>query len=91
MPAESSTWSLAPEWEVPKSHNPSQIAFFPGLSLCNGILYSLLNYIEVNDLDIISGFIHIPLHKTEENPDGMEFDTMLKATRIIIKVSLDLS
>jgi pyrrolidone-carboxylate peptidase len=53
------------------------------------MLYSVLHYVDVNDLQINSGFIHIPLHKYEENPYGMELETMVNATRIIIKVCLD--
>jgi len=68
---------------------PSQIAFYPGLSLCNGMLYSLLHYIDVNNLDIKSGFIHVPLHKSDENPEGMELDTMVNATRMIIEVTMN--
>lgn len=75
--------------ELIKEGIPSQTSLFGGLSLCNGLLYSLLNHIDVNDLEIKSGFIHVPLHKTEENPDGMELQTMVNATRIIIQVCLD--
>ena len=68
---------------------PSTIGFYAGVSLCNGMLYSLLHHIDVKNLDIKSGFIHVPLHKTEENPEGMELETMFNATRIIIDVCLD--
>ena len=74
--------------ELKKESIPSQISFFPGLSLCNGMLYSVLNYIDINNLDIKSGFIHVPLHKTDENPDAMNLQTMVNATRVIIKVCL---
>ena len=75
--------------ELRREGIPSQTSIYAGLSLCNGMLYSVLHYIDVNDLDIKSGFIHVPLHKTEENPDGMELQTMVNATRIIIQVCLD--
>lgn len=75
--------------ELRKEGIPSQTSLYAGLSLCNGMLYSVLHYTDVNDLDIKSGFIHVPLHKTEENPDGMELQTMVNATRIIIQVCLD--
>jgi len=75
--------------ELRKDGIPSQTSLYAGLSLCNGMLYSVLHYADVNDLDIKSGFIHVPLHKTEENPDGMELQTMVNATRIIIQVCLD--
>ena len=75
--------------ELRREKIPSQISIYPGLSLCNGMLYSVLHYIDVNDLPIKSGFIHVPLHKTEENPDGMELQTMVNATKIIIEVCLE--
>ena len=75
--------------ELIKEGIPSQTSLFGGFSLCNGLLYSLLNHIDVNDLEIKSGFIHVPLHKTEENPDSMELQTMVNATKIIIQVCLD--
>jgi pyroglutamyl-peptidase len=68
---------------------PSKIALYPGLSLCNGMLYSVLHYVDIYDLDIKSGFIHVPLHKSEENPNGMELKTMVNATKIIIQTCLD--
>jgi len=48
-----------------------------------------LHYVDINDLSIKSGFIHVPLHKTAENPDGMELETMVNATKIAIRVCLD--
>ena len=75
--------------QLRKEGIPSQTGLYAGLSLCNGMLYSVLHYIDVNDLPIKSGFIHVPLHKTEEHPEGMELETMFNATRIIIKTSLE--
>jgi pyroglutamyl-peptidase len=75
--------------ELRKENIPSQIGFYAGLSLCNGLLYSVLDYVDVNVLNIKSGFIHVPLHKYEDNPDGMELETMINATRIIIQTCLD--
>lgn len=75
--------------ELRKNGIPAQTSLFGGLSLCNGLFYSLLHHIDVNNLEIKSGFIHVPLHKTEENPDGMELQNMIKATKIIIQVCLD--
>ncbi len=75
--------------ELRREKIPSQISIYPGLSLCNGMLYSVLHYVDINDLSIKSGFIHVPLHKSEENPDGMELETMVNATKIAIKVCLE--
>jgi len=75
--------------ELRKENVPARISLFGGLSLCNGLLYSLLNHIKVNDLEIKSGFIHIPLHKTEDNPEGMKLETMVNATKTVVQVCLD--
>ena len=75
--------------ELRREGIPSQTGLYAGLSLCNGMLYSVLHYIDINDLDIKSGFIHVPLHKTEENSDAIELSTMVNAARIIIKVCLE--
>lgn len=74
--------------ELRKEDISSRTSLHGGYSLCNGLLYSLLHYIDTNDLDIKSGFIHVPLLKKEDKPDGMELQTMVNATRIIIQVCL---
>jgi len=75
--------------ELRKENIPSYMSLYGGLSLCNGLLYSLLYHIDENDLKIKSGFIHVPMCKTEEKPDKMELETMVNATKIIIQVCLD--
>jgi pyroglutamyl-peptidase len=75
--------------ELREKSIPSQTSLFAGLSLCNGMTYSVLHYIDIKNLDIKSGFIHVPLHKSDENPNAMELYTMVNATRIIIKVCLE--
>ena len=75
--------------ELRKENIPSQTSLFPGLSLCNGMFYSILNYIDEYDLNIKSGFIHVPLMKTEENPNAMELQTMVNSTEIIINSCLE--
>lgn len=75
--------------ELRKNGIPSQTSIYGGFSLCNGLLYSLLYYIDTNGYDIKAGFIHVPLHKSDENPNGMELQTMVNATKIIISVCLD--
>lgn len=75
--------------ELKKESIPADISLFGGLSLCNGLLYSLRHYIDVNNLKIKSGFIHVPMHKTEEKPDKMKLETMINATKTTIKVTHD--
>jgi pyroglutamyl-peptidase len=68
----------------------SRVSLYAGLSLCNGLLYSTLEYIQQKCYNIDMGFVHIPLHKTEENPDAMELSTMINAINITIQESLKL-
>jgi pyroglutamyl-peptidase len=75
--------------ELRKEKIPSQTSLFGGTSLCNGLLYSVLHYGDVHNLKIKSGFIHVPLHKSEEDPNGMELDVLVNATRIIIQVCVN--
>ena len=75
--------------ELKKEGIPSKMSLFGGFSLCNGMLYSVLHYIDTNNLNIKSGFVHVPLHKYDKNPDGMELETMVNATRIIIGICLN--
>lgn len=77
--------------ELRKAGIPSRMSFYAGLSLCNGLLYSVLDYIESKDLDINAGFIHLPSHKSEEHPEGMELETMINATKIIVKTCLNIA
>lgn len=41
---------------------PARISSTAGTYLCNNVMYSALNYIGTNDLDIRGGFIHVPAH-----------------------------
>lgn len=40
---------------------PVEISNTAGLFICNNLMYHVLNYIDKNNLDIIAGFIHVPL------------------------------
>lgn len=50
-----------------RKHIPVHISNTAGLYVCNNIMYHTLHYINVNHLDIQSGFIHVPLMKEQEN------------------------
>lgn len=74
--------------EIRRNGIPARTTFHAGLSLCNGMLYSVAGYIEENDLQIKSGFIHVPLMKSQDPEKGMELEKMVEATKIAIKLSL---
>jgi len=58
-----------------------------GLYICNALFYGTLCYIKENNLQIKSGFIHLP-PLPSQNSDGMELDQMIQAIDIAIRVCL---
>ena len=66
---------------------PSKQSFFAGLYVCNAVLYGSLSYIFKHDLPIKTGFIHVPLLKSQD-PNGMDLETMVEAVTLAIKTSL---
>lgn len=67
---------------------PAQSSLYAGIYQCNALLYGVLGYIKENDLQIKSGFIHVPLLSSQD-PNGMELEKMLEATKIAIQVCLN--
>ena len=66
---------------------PARQSWFAGTYICNALLYGVLSHITENELPIKAGFLHVPLLSSQD-PRGMEFDTMLDATKIAIMESL---
>jgi len=66
---------------------PTKLSFFAGTYVCNSVFYQTINYIDENNLDIISGFVHVPLLDSQ-SLDGMPLETMIDASTIIIKSNL---
>ena len=66
---------------------PARQSWFAGTYICNSLLYGVLSHITENELPIKAGFLHVPLLSSQD-PRGMEFDTMLEATKIAIIESL---
>ena len=71
--------------EIQKAGIPVRLSFFAGIYMCNALLYNVLGYICENNLQIKTGFIHVPLPSSQD-PKGMELETMLDATKIAIDV-----
>lgn len=66
----------------------ARTSLFAGFYICNAVLYSVLDYIKDNNLNVKSGFIHVPL-LSSQHPNGMELEKMLNATTIAIQVCLN--
>ena len=63
-------------------------SIYGGLYICNALQYNVLGYIKENNLNIMAGFIHVPLLKSQ-NPEGMNLDEMISAISIAIEESLN--
>ena len=73
---------------IQKSGIPARISLFAGIYICNAVLYGVLDYIDEHNLQIKSGFIHVP-PLLSQNPEGMELEKMINATTIAIQTCLD--
>ena len=70
---------------------PVRISNTAGTYVCNNLMYHVLEYIDHNDLDVIAGFVHIPLMDDQNEKRDMfslPLDTMLEAVIDIIKTCM---
>lgn len=63
-------------------------SFFAGMYICNTVLYETIGYIQTHNLEIKSGFIHVPFLNSQ-HPQGMELHIMIQAIRIAIQTNLN--
>lgn len=49
---------------------PATISNSAGLFVCNNIMYHVLHYLDVNNLDTMAGFIHVPYMDEMNKPEG---------------------
>ena len=52
-----------------------ELSMSAGLYVCNTVFYETLYHLKQQELEIPMGFIHVPLHQTN-NTSGMNIDTM---------------
>lgn len=70
---------------------PAYLSYHAGIYGCNWILYNLLRQIDLGHVNLATTFIHLPplpsqaLEKKEYSIATMEFDTIVKAMKIIIE------
>jgi pyroglutamyl-peptidase len=85
-------WSQLPTEHIVKEFRLSSIearqSYFAGTYVCNNLLYGVLSYIEIHNLSVVAGFIHVPLLTSQDPEKGMELGTMVAAVEIAISVSL---
>jgi pyroglutamyl-peptidase len=62
-------------------------SFFAGMYVCNAVFYSVLEYIDGNELPTQSGFIHVP-QLVSQDPNGMKLDIMIEAVTIAILTNI---
>ncbi|OOM79758.1 pyrrolidone-carboxylate peptidase [Clostridium puniceum] len=91
---ESAYFATIPVKEIVNSINskniPASISNSAGTYVCNHVMYSILNYAHKNDLNIQSGFIHIPFLfeqvMNKKNTPAMDLDSMITAIETAIEV-----
>lgn len=75
--------------EVKKNGIPAAVSNTAGTYVCNHIMYSLLYYLNKNNLNIKGGFIHVPFIPEQvvekKNTPYMELTRITKALEISIK------
>lgn len=81
LPAKKIAYSLR-EQEI-----PARRSIFAGTYLCNTVMYTTLQYLFDNTLDIPSGFIHVPPMDSQESY-GMDVDTMVVAVQSVIQITI---
>ena len=79
--------------EVKKAGIPAAVSNTAGTYVCNHIMYSLLYYLNKNNLNIKGGFIHVPFIREQvvekKNTPYMELTRITKALEISIKAIRD--
>lgn len=79
--------------EVKKNGIPAAVSNTAGTYVCNHIMYSLLYYLNKNNLNIKGGFIHVPFIPEQvvekKNTPYMELTRITKALEISIKAIRD--
>ncbi len=79
--------------EVKKAGIPAAVSNTAGTYVCNHIMYSLLYYLNKNNLNIKGGFIHVPFIPEQvvekKNIPYMELTRITKALEISIKAIRD--
>lgn len=72
-----------------KNGIPAEVSYTAGTFVCNNVLYGISDYIDENDLDIISGFIHVPSIyeqiKDKKDKPYMELEIIIKALEISLE------
>ena len=73
-----------------EKHIDCSISNSAGLYVCNDIMYRLLHYIDENKLDIMAGFIHVPLMSEQDHKGAynMPLPTILEGIIDSIKACL---
>lgn len=72
---------------------PCTISNTAGLFVCNNVMYHALQYIEHNDLKVMSGFIHVPYLPEQvidkENTASMSLELIVEALEIIVSTCVE--
>ncbi len=78
--------------DLKENNVPAHISNSAGTYICNHIMYGVLNHIEKNELDMISGFIHVPYipeQVIDKNKPSMSMDMIIKAIKIAVETTIN--
>jgi pyroglutamyl-peptidase len=79
------------EARLQEKNIPVALSNSAGLYVCNNIMYHVLHYVDQNNLDVVSGFVHLPYmdeQKREKDAFSLPLVVMLEAVIDIIKIIL---
>ncbi|MGM0438110.1 MAG: pyroglutamyl-peptidase I [Bacillota bacterium] len=78
--------------EIKENGIPAEVSNSAGTFVCNHVMYGVLDYIKEKDLDIKTGFIHIPFLPSQvvdkKNKASMSLETVRKGLEIAIKAAI---
>ncbi len=65
---------------------PVALSNHAGAYLCNHVFYVARHTLEEKSLAIPCGFIHVPPLRTDDQPDGLPLETMIRAIALCLEV-----
>lgn len=75
--------------DLKKNNIPAKVSYTAGTFVCNHVMFGVLDYIKVNNLNIKSGFVHIPYiyEQVVDKPNNaaMSLESVVKGLRVCIE------
>ncbi len=79
--------------EIKKNDIPSSLSYTAGTFVCNQVMYGVANYIDENNLNIKSGFVHIPYMTKQivnkQNQPSLSLEQLVEGLKAVIKACIE--